>query len=279
MRVVAVVAVAICLGQGWLQAQQRPFVTEDPESIGAGHVRIDSGVTYVRDARFPLSGLRGHLTTVPSVGIGVGVGGVAEFQVTHVSVQSLRVTDRRPPQGNNPPAFSGTSTSSVDDLVVGAKVRIVAERRLRPSIGMRFATKLPNASTESGLGLDTMDFTNTVLVGKSMGPLRLVGNVGLGILSDPTTVARQNDVVVYGVSAAVSIRAVELVTEVNGHQNTRGRGVPPGTESSGHVLAGLRIGRGAIRVDGAVLVGVFSDDPSVGVMGGVTWIMSGFGPS
>ena len=50
---------------------------------------------------------------------------------------------------------------------------------------MRFATRLPNASNESGLGLDTTDFFVSGLFGKTVQSIRFVGNVGLGILADP----------------------------------------------------------------------------------------------
>ena len=40
-------------------AQQRPLITEDPETIGAGRVLVEAGVDYARDAEFPASGLEG----------------------------------------------------------------------------------------------------------------------------------------------------------------------------------------------------------------------------
>ena len=83
---------------------------------------------------------------------------------------------------------------------MATKVRFVSERGGRPALGVRFATKLPNASNESGLGLDTTDFLATLLVGKTLGPVRLAGNLGMGILGDPTRGDRQNDVLLYGVS-------------------------------------------------------------------------------
>ena len=268
--------VAVLLGGVGAQAQQRPFATQDPESIAAGSFRFDMGVTHARQVRFPVSGLAGHLTTAPAGGVSVGVGGVAEFQISHVSALRLAVVDRQPPVGPNPVTFRGDTTSSFDDVIVGAKMRLVSERGRRPSVGIHFATKLPNASTESGLGLDTFDFRNSLLVGKSFGVMRLVGNLGLGILSDPTMVARQNDVIVYGVSLTAVASAVAVVAEVNGHQNTRTRRVPPGTASSAHVLAGLRLGRGAWRIDAAAVVGIFSDDPGLGVTAGLTWFWPGF---
>mgnify|MGYP003704872715 CR=1 FL=1 len=100
---------------------------------------------------------------------------------------------------------TGETTSAVEDLVIGTKVRLVPEGVTRPSFGFKFATKLPNASNESGLGLDTTDFFASILLAKTVQSVRVVGNVGLGILGDPTRGDRQNDVLTYGASFARAI--------------------------------------------------------------------------
>ena len=101
-----------------------------------------------------------------------------------------------------------------------------------PAFGVRFATRLPNAGNESGLGLDTTDFHAQVLVGKTVQSIRIVGNVGLGILGDPTRGDNQNDVLDYGFSVARAVReGLEVVGELNGRASTRGGTPPVGTES------------------------------------------------
>ena len=97
---------------------------------------------------------------------------------------------------------TGDHTHDVSDIVIGTKMRMVGEAPGRPAVGLRFATKLPNASNESGLGLDTFDFFASLLVAKNVQSLRIVGNVGLAILADPTSGNRQNDVLTYGFSLA-----------------------------------------------------------------------------
>src|SRR4051812_3829487 len=77
-------------------AQQRPLQTEDPETIGAGRVLIESGMDYQRDVPFPLSGLRGNLFVVPPIGISIGVSSIAEIQVDGGLYQKLTITDRDP---------------------------------------------------------------------------------------------------------------------------------------------------------------------------------------
>ena len=102
----------------------------------------------------------------------------------------------------------------------------------------------------------------------------MVGNIGLGILSDPTRGERQNDVVLYGVSVARALtHAMEVVAEINGRANTRRGAPPPGTDTSGHIRAGLRYTHGSFRFDGAFISGlVAQQDASLGVTAGVTWV-------
>ena len=117
---------------------------------------------------------------------------------------------------------------------MATKIRLVAETAGRPAIGVRFATKLPNASNESGLGLDTTDFYMSLLGAKTVQSIRVVGNVGFGILADPTIGNRQNDVLTYGLSFARAMtQQAEIVGELNGRVSTRSGDPFPGTESRG----------------------------------------------
>ena len=74
---------------------------------------------------------------------------------------------------------------------VRTKIRIASEGVKRPAFGFRFATKLPNAGNESGLGLDTTDFFASILMGKTTRQVRIVGNFGLAILANPTEATSQ----------------------------------------------------------------------------------------
>ena len=147
----------------------------------------------------------------------------------------------------------------------------------RPSFGLRLATKLPTASNESGLGLDTMDFHATALLAKTVNAVRVVGNVGVGILSDPIDGQRQNDVVLYGVSVARALQqGFEFVGEINGRMNTRDDDVPTGTETRSVIRVGARLTRAAVRVDGGLIFGLTSSDPSFGFTAGLTYVFKGF---
>ena len=258
------------------QAQQRPLVTEDPESIGSGLVLVEGGFDYVRDQPYPVSGLAGHRFRVPTLGLSIGVSSIAEIQIDGISYQSLSITERAEAPLSSLVNLSGETTSDMDDIVIGAKVRVLSETGRRPAVALRFATRLPNAGNESGLGLDTMDFVNTLLVGKTIRSVRVVGNVGLGILSDPTRGDRQNDVLVYGLSLAWAMtQATQLVAEVNGHANTRRGEPPPGTDGSAYVRVGARYTLGPVRFDAALITGLTPRDAAVGFTGGGSLVFRG----
>jgi hypothetical protein len=258
-------------------AQQRPLVTEDPETIGAGLVLLEGGLDYGRDVFFPASGLHGNLLRAPLIGVSVGISSIAELQIDGGFYNRLSVTQRRLAPLSNQLNFTGNSTHDVEDIVLATKIRVLAETASHPAIGVRFATRLPNAGNESGLGLDTTDFHAQVLVGKTVQSIRFVGNVGLGILGDPTRGDNQNDVLDYGVSVARAIReGLEVVGEVNGRASTRGGTAPAGTESRGTLRLGGRLTRGTVRLDAGILLGVTSRDPGFGFTAGATWVFKGF---
>jgi len=276
MRIV-LASLILLLGAGSAVAQQRPLLTEDPETIGAGRVLVEGGVEFDHDAVYPVSGLRGDLFRVPIAGVSIGVSSIAEVQFDQISFSRLSIDSRRPAPLSDLVTATGSSTTDAEDVIVGTKIRIAGETSSRPAFGFRFATKLPNAGNESGLGLDTTDFFATVLAGKTTQSVRIVGNVGLGILSDPTNGNRQNDVLLYGVSFARAItNAAEVVGEVTGRANTRGAGPLPGTESRSVVRMGLRYTYGGLRGDAALLLGATNNDPGVGFTAGFTYVFSAF---
>ena len=258
-------------------AQQRPLVTEDPETIGAGRLLLEAGFDYGRSVEYPASGLEGHLLRFPLIGVSVGLSSIAEIQIDGGLYNHLNITSREPAPLSAMVTATGDSTSSIEDMVIATKVRIVGETESRPSFGLRFATKLPNASNESGLGLDTTDFYASLLGAKTVRRVRVVGNIGLGILGDPTRGDQQNDVLTYGFSLARALtQQAELVAEVNGRISTREGGPPPGTESRGLVRLGARYTLGTWRGDAAVLFGVTPTDPTFGFAAGFTWVFNAF---
>ena len=258
-------------------AQQRPLVTEDPETIGAGRVLIEGGFDYGHGISYPASGLEGNLLRVPLIGISVGVSSIAEVQIDGGFYNRLAIAQRNPAPLSDMLTVTGDTTSDVEDAVVAMKIRVAPETASRPAFGVRFATKLPNASNESGLGLDTTDFLMTIIGGKTVRSVRVVGNFGVGILGDPTRGDRQNDVLLYGFSLARAItQPAEIVAEINGQIDTRAGEPPPGTSSRGQVRVGARYTIKSWRADAAILAGVTGRDPNIGFAAGFTYVFNAF---
>jgi hypothetical protein len=258
-------------------AQQRPLTTEDPEPIGAGRILIEGGVEAAHNQQYPVSGLKGNLWRVPTVGISIGISSIAEFQIDGGLYDKLSIHERRDAPLSNLLTVTGTSTHDVSDTVVATKIRLMAESAGRPALGVRFATKLPNASNESGLGLDTTDFYMSLLGAKTVQSIRVVGNFGFAILADPTSGNRQNDVLTYGLSFARAVtQQAEVVGEVNGRVSTRSGEAFPGTESRGILKLGARYTRGLIRLDAGTYFGLTTIDPTIGFTVGFTYVFNAF---
>jgi len=258
-------------------AQQRPLVTEDPETIGAGRVLVEGGFDWSKDMQYTVSGLSGDLFRVPMIGISVGVSSIAELQIDGGPYDRLAIKTRKPAPLSSLLTVTGDSTNDVDDIVIGMKLRLVPEGTARPAFGFRFATRLPNAGNESGLGLDTTDFMASILVAKTIQSVRVVGNIGAGILGDPTDGQRQNDVFLYGLSVARAVTSkAEIVGEVNGRASTRTGDAFPGTESRGQLRFGGRFTQGPVRLDAGIFFGLNTIDPTVGFTAGLTYVFNAF---
>jgi hypothetical protein len=258
-------------------AQQRPLLTEDPEPIGSGRMLIEGGIDGARDRQYPASGLGGNLWRAPTIGVSIGISSIAELQIDGGFYNRLTITRRQDAPLSNLLTVTGNSTHDVEDFVVGTKIRLLPESAKHPAFGLRFATQLPNAGNESGLGLDTTDFFASLLAAKTVQSIRIVGNLGLGILGDPTEGHRQNDVLTYGASLARALTdRAELVGELNGRVSTR-KGDPfPGTESRGLLNLGGRYTRGSVRLDAAVFFGLTTVDPTIGFTTGFTYVFNAF---
>jgi hypothetical protein len=108
--------------------------------------------------------------------------------------------------------------------------------------------------------------------------IRFVGNAGLGVLGDPVRGDRHGDALTYGFSLARAVsQGVEVVGEINGRLSLDDdESTPVGSESRGAIRAGLRFTTGTVRIDGGVILGLTSRDPSFGFTTGLTWVFRGF---
>lgn len=258
-------------------AQQRPLDTQDPETIGAGRVLIEGGISGAHDITYPASGLKGNLWQVPTLGLNVGLSSIADLQVTGGLYNRLSITSRTPAPLTSVLDFTGDSTHAVEDITIGVKIRLLPETGSTPSVGFRFATRLPNASRKSGIGQDTTDFGAALLVAKTVQSIRVVGNFGWVSMSEPLDGTRQNDVLTYGLSFARAVtNRTEIVGELNGRASVRSGTAAIGTESRGRLKLGGRFTPGPVRFDAAVFFGLNAVDPTIGLTAGVTYVFNAF---
>jgi Putative MetA-pathway of phenol degradation len=258
-------------------AQQRPLDTQDPETIGAGRVLLEGGISAAHDVTYPLSGLKGNLWQLPVLGVNVGLSSIADLQITGGPFNYLSITSRQPAPLASVMTSTGDSTTSVEDITIGAKFRLIPESGHTPSLGFRFSTRLPNASRKSGIGQDTTDFGAALLFAKTVQSVRVVGNLGWISMSQPLDGTRQNDVLTYGLSFARAVtNRTEIVGEVNGRASVANGEAPPGTESRGKLKLGGRFTQGPVRVDAAVFWGLNAVDPTVGFTAGATYVFNAF---
>jgi hypothetical protein len=276
--ITAMAAIVACLGiTSIAAAQQRPLVTEDPETIGAGRVLVEFGVDYAKDQHFPVSGLTGDLWTAPNIGFSFGISSIAEIQIDGSPYQRLDIFRREEAPLSDRVTATGNITEGVGNLVIGTKLRLMAESDKRPGIGLRLATKLPNSSSESGLEPDVLNFYASMLAGKTTRSTRYVLNVGLGIFGDPTVGDRQSDLMIYGVSIAQAVRAgFELVAEGNGRIRLNGEDPDPNGENRLVFRGGARYTFGPGRIDAAAIIGGTSVDPDIGFTIGYTHVFNSF---
>jgi hypothetical protein len=280
MRSLPVLVLALLVGvSSTVAAQQRPLVTEDPETVGGGRILVEAGLDYQRSIFFPGSGLTGNLLDAPTFGVSIGLSSIAELQFDGGVYRRLHVTDRELAPNSYKLTFPNDETSDVDDLVIATKLKVLSERGRRPSFGLRLATKLPNASNETGLGLDTLDFSATILAGRTVGSNRFVGNLGLAILGDTVRGDRQSDVLVYGFSLAHAlVEGLEVVGEVHGQAQWAWEFPRPGAASRATFRGGVRYTRGGGRIDAGLLIGTTREDPGIGLTVGYTHVFDAFTP-
>lgn len=275
--VLVALLLALLFGATGARAQQRPLLTEDVDIIETGTIRIEAGVDFMQDAKFPLSGLTGDLTRVGVIGINVGLSPNVEFQLdgviqNYLSINS--VTQPTPiPLGFNP--LTTNSTNDFGDFTLSTKIKLRAETRRAPSLGFKFGVQLPNSNQGRGIGTNQMNAYGLILAGKKFGRdgrVNLFGNLGLGIMSAPLQTFVQNDVLLYGFAGIIRInKQINFVGEVNGRASTRTGRAPLGTESISEARLGLQVKASGLRFDFAGIKGLTEFSPRSGVTFGVTY--------
>lgn len=271
-------AVVLLLSTGFIlnsSAQQRPLLTEDVDIIPPGSMRIETGIDFLQGAKFPVSGLTGDLTRVGVIGINIGFSPNFEFQIEGVAQNFLSINTRDPGAIPLNVAAGANTTNDTGDFMLSAKIKLRSETARGPALGFKFGVQLPNSNQARGIGLNQTNAYGSVLVGKKFGQdgrLNTFGNLGIAILTAPTVLFTQNDVLTYGAAGIFRFnKQFSLAGEVNGRANTRPGDGPLGTESQAEARLGMQIRASGLRFDFAGIKGLTRFTHNSGVTVGVTY--------
>lgn len=257
------------------QAQQRPLITEDVDIIPVGSVRIEAGLDFLQGAKYPASGLTGDLTRVGVLGISIGFAPNVEFQIEGVAQNFLSINTRGTSAIPLSVAPGANSTNDTGDFILWTKFKLRSETRRGPSLGFRVGVGLPNSNQARGIGLNQTNAYGSILVGKKFGHngrFNTFGNLGIAILTAPTALFSQNDVVTYGVAGIFRLnKQFSFAGEVNGRSNTRPGGGPLGTESQSEARLGMQVRASGLRFDFAGIKGLTRLTHDSGFTVGVTY--------
>jgi hypothetical protein len=257
------------------RAQQRPLLTEDVDIIPPGTMRIEAGVDFLQGEKYPVSGLTGDLTRVGVLGISIGLAPNVEFQIEGVAQNFLSINTRGASAIPLSLAPGANSTNGAGDFILWTKIKLRAETRRGPSVGFRVGVGLPNSNQSRGIGLNQTNAYGSFLVGKKFGRdgrFNTFGNLGIAILTAPTALFSQNDVLTYGAAGIFRLnKQFSVAGEVNGRANTRPGGGPLGTESQSEARLGMQIRASGLRFDFAGIKGLTNFTHNSGFTVGVTY--------
>jgi hypothetical protein len=255
--------------------QQRPLLTEDVDIIPPGSLRIEAGIDFVQKAKYPVSGLTGDLTRAGVIGITIGLAPNVEVQIEGVAQNLLSINSRGPSAIPLNVKAGANSTNDVGDFTLWTKIKLRNETANLPSLGFRFGVQLPNSNQNRGIGLNQTNAYGQILVGKKFGRnarVNTFGNLGIAILTSPTGLFSQNDVLTYGLAGIVRLnKQFSVAGEVNGRANTRPGSGPLGTESQGEARLGMQVRASGLRFDFAGIRGLTKLSPRSGLTVGVTY--------
>jgi hypothetical protein len=256
-------------------AQQRPLITEDVDIIPPGSIRIEAGIDFMQGAKYTVSGIRGDLTRVGVIGVNFGMSPNVEFQIEGVAQNYVSINSRGPSAIPLDIAPGANSTNDIGDFTLSAKFKLRNETRRGPSLGFRFGVELPNSNQARGIGLNQTNAFGSILIGKKFGHdgrFNTFGNLGIAILTAPTELFTQNDLLTYGAAGIFRVNErFSIAGEVNGRANTRPGNGPPGTESQAEARLGMQVRASGLRFDFAGIKGLTNFSPNSGFTIGVTY--------
>jgi len=243
-----------------------------------GDVFFGIGVRHETNARFPVAGLTGDLTSYADLRFALGVGERALFEVRGPVRQVLAIDTRGSAAVTLRPDVADGTTSDAGDFELSFSFLPLGSRR-GFSAGGHVFVKLPNTNETRGVGPNTTDVTIAALLSWGAQSWRATGWAGVGILEAPVEAFEQNDVFSYAIEWSWEAdERVRLALGARGRASTRGS-VPLGTEDLGEVrvrgewrVGGSRVG--GTRVDVGLGRGFAGNSGDWLFEAGVSWMVA-----
>lgn len=207
-----------------LISQQHLHAIETATLLEPGHAQIELGASHFLQQPFPLSGLEGTLWKLGNLRFRISLSGFVELQTEGTLLNILEVTKRQP-AFNTGITTAKNQTADIGDFTLWTKFSVFNEYTSLIGLSVRFGIQLPNASNESGLGIDEMNFFSSLLIQKHLAGLWTI-NAGLGILGDPTLVSSQHDVFIYGIEYLLPLGSTtDIHIQSGGRRGHDGNGI------------------------------------------------------
>ena len=252
----SIFALAVSCLAAAASAQTRPLLTEEATTAPAGTLVFELGADAIADEP-------NFLTEEPRDRLDVPVLRLVYSPASNVEVD-LEWVGRV--IAFDDPDFG--TVSDFGDVSLRAKVRFAEGGDGRPAFGARFGVTLPQTSYGNGLGPNTLRFSAQLLLSQKVGGLTVHANAGLAIHDEAQRAHEQRDFFAYGLAFEHALgESLDLVAEVAG---LAGSGMP-GTDAHSEARAGVRWGRGTVRVDAAVRRGLADADGTWGITAGLRW--------
>ncbi len=262
--VTAALVVLLAASAGPARAQTRPLITEPATTAPAGTLVFETGFDVMAGEPSYVTGVERTRWDGPLLRLVYSPAASVELDLEWVARVGVWAEEGR----------GDVASSEPGDVTLRAKWRIVEERKGRPAIGARFGVVLPQTSFEDesfnplGLGPNTLRAFVEALLTQPVGPLRLHANAGLFLHDEVYRPHDQRDFLSYGLALEWPAGGgFSLLAEVAGRA---GDGMP-GAEERSEARAGLRYGRGRVRVDAAVRRGLAEADGTWGATAGLAW--------
>lgn len=247
------------------QAQAPPICADYPgfrtgvlHFVPPGSIVAMLGAEYLPEVTNPVAGVTGDLLRLPTIAVRLGLAPNAEFQISWPVYNRLRVTSQQEPAVFN--ERFGDVTSDAGDITIATLIQVAGEGGTWPGFGVKVALKLPNSDERKGIGDNATDVFASGLLSKSVGSrVTLYGDIGFGVLTEPTRTFAQNDVLTYGLLGDYWAGGrVHVVAELVGRKALQEGG--PGTETRSQIQVGVELGPGTFTWNVLLVRGLTRND-------------------